>query len=651
MNKIIYLFIFLTFISCSKDDEPVVLGKLQLSSIRVGTVDLELANVVEQIPIDKGIVAAFNLPLDKESIENAVTLTDINNNVIGLSYAYLDNDKTVVATPSTSLINNTEYLLQIGEVKSNTNEVFPGADYSFKTVERAFDLLSASVNGIDLLTTPRVQNIPTNFNLEVTFSEVLSAETIFSNFIKIGSLDLNFQLSVDRKKITITPLSEVTFLKRYLLNISSSLKSEQGYVFDELNKEFYTQLDSIFKYPEITDDELLTKIQEQTFKYFWDFGHPVSGLARERNSSGSTVTIGGSGFGVMAILVGIERNFITRQEGIDRLESIVNFLETADRFHGVWPHWMDGNTGKVIPFSTDDNGGDLVETAFMIQGLLTARQYLNGANAQELAIKTKITTLWETVEWDWYTQGGQNVLYWHWSPNYEWKINHKIQGWNEALIVYVLAASSLTHPISADVYHQGWARSGAITNGNSFYNITLPLGSDLGGPLFFAHYSFLGLDPRNLEDQYANYWTQNVNHSLINKAYCMSNPLNYVGYAATSWGLTASDNNNGYSAHSPANDLGVISPTAAISSLPYTPVESIAAIRHFYYLMGDKLWGQYGFYDAYSVTADWYASSNLAIDQGPIINMIENHRTGLLWNLFMADFEVQAGLDILGFTY
>ncbi|MCG8386653.1 MAG: hypothetical protein MJA30_13980, partial [Cytophagales bacterium] len=361
-------------------------------------------------------------------------------------------------------------------------------------------------------------------------------------------------------------------------------------------------------------------------------------------------TIGGSGFGVMAILVGIERGFITRQEGVDRLETIVNFLETADRFHGAWPHWMNGITGETIPFDPNDDGADLVETAFMIQGLLAARQFLNAANAQELAIKNKITDLWEAVEWSWFTQNGQDVLYWHWSPNVGWEKNLQISGWNESLIVYVLAAASPTYPIDVEVYHNGWARAGGMKSGEEFYEITLPLGPQLGGPLFFSHYSFLGLDPRQLEDQYANYWTQNISHTRINRAYCIDNPLDHVGYSADCWGLTASDSPGGYSAHSPANDLGVITPTAAISSFPYTPVESMEATRHFYYLLGDRLWGEYGFYDAFNLTENWTADSYLAIDQGPIIIMIENHRTGLLWELFMDNNEIATGLEKLGFT-
>ena len=370
--------------------------------------------------------------------------------------------------------------------------------------------------------------------------------------------------------------------------------------------------------------------------------------------SGDLVTIGGSGFGVMAIIVGIERGFVTRAEGVERLTTIVDFLgNQADRFHGVWPHWLSGTTGSVIPFSSKDNGGDLVETAFMIHGLYTLRQYLDDSVPSENTLIARINSLIDGVEWDWYTRGGQNVLYWHWSPEYQWEINLPIRGWNEALIIYVLAASSTTHSIDRESYEQGWARSGGIRNdaGNTYYGYQLPLRSDMGGPLFFAHYSFLGLDPRNLEDQYADYWEQNRIHTLINRAYCVANPKQYIGYSSRCWGLTASDGNGGYSAHSPSNDRGVITPTAALSSFPYTPDESMEAARFFYYVLGDKLWGEYGFHDAFNLTSGWFADSYLAIDQGPIICMIENYRTGLLWDLFMSDGEIQEGLDKLGFTY
>jgi hypothetical protein len=328
----------------------------------------------------------------------------------------------------------------------------------------------------------------------------------------------------------------------------------------------------------------------------------------------------------------------------------MDFLENADRFHGAWSHWLDGNTGSVQSFSQKDNGGDIVETAFLLEGMLTVRQYLDPTNPTELALSSQITELYEGVEWNWYTQG-QNVIYWHWSPQYNFEINLQVRGQNETQMVYILAAASPTFPITKEVYDNGYARNGDMQNGNTYYDITLPLGYNLGGPLFFSHYTYLALDTRNLSDAYADYNIQTRNHSLINRAYCMDNPMGYVGYSADCWGLTASDGDTGYSAHSPTNDKGVITPTAALSSMPYTPEESMDAMRFFYYKIGDRLWGDYGFYDAFNLTEGWTASSFLAIDQGPIICGIENHRTGLLWNLFMSATEVQEGLNLLEFNY
>jgi len=366
------------------------------------------------------------------------------------------------------------------------------------------------------------------------------------------------------------------------------------------------------------------------------------------DTGGDVCAIGGTGMGIMSTIVASERKWITRQQAAERVLKIVSFLEKADRFHGAFPHWMNGKTGKAIPFTPKDNGGDLVETSYVVEGMLCARQYFNGGTPAEARIRSIVSKLWDEVDWKFYTRD-QNLLFWHWSPTDGWAMQHGIGGWNECLITYVLAASSPKHAINPNVYHEGWAKNGGIKNGREFFGIKLPLGWDFGGPLFFAHYTFMGLDPRNLEDRYANYWEQNVNHTAINRAYCVQNPKNFKGYGAHCWGLTASDNHNGYGAHSPTDDIGVISPTAALSSFPYTPGFSMQALRHFYYDLGDKLWSEYGFIDAFSEEHNWYAQSHLAIDQGPIIVMIENHRTGLMWKLFMSVPEVQQGLRKLGF--
>ncbi|WP_416135534.1 glucoamylase family protein [Aquimarina sp. 2201CG5-10] len=399
----------------------------------------------------------------------------------------------------------------------------------------------------------------------------------------------------------------------------------------------------------IPHQELLELVQEKTFNYFWDFADPTSGMARERSQGLETLTSGGSGFGISCFPAAVERGWISKTEAIQRLQKILTFLENADTYHGVYSHWYN-SSGNTIPFSPQDDGGDIVETAFLIQGLLINRQYFSGDDPDEKDIRDRITTIWEAVEWDWYTQGNKSIT-WHWSSTHEFALNHIVSGWNEALIVYVLAAASPTHTIDKETYDNGWARNGNIRNGTVYYGQPLPLGEQLGGPLFFAHYSFIGLDPRELKDQYANdYFEQNKAHSLINYQYCIDNPKGFIGYNENSWGLTASDNNNGYSAHSPTNDLGIITPTAALSSFPYTPDESTKALEYFYYQQNSRLWGDYGFYDAFSEHHNWYANGYLAIDQGPIVAMIENHRTQLLWSLFMNDQEIKDGLTKLGFS-
>lgn len=413
---------------------------------------------------------------------------------------------------------------------------------------------------------------------------------------------------------------------------------------------------------EWAEEQLLDTVQYQTFQYFWDGAEPTSGLARERihldgvypQNDQNVITLGGSGFGVMTILVGIERGFIAREEALARFQKITDYLAKADRFHGAWPHWLNGPTGKVQPFGKKDNGGDLVETAFMIQGLLTVAEYFSGGNEAEQKLVSDIEQLWREVEWNWYTKGGEDVLYWHWSPEYAWEMNFPVRGYNECLIMYVLAASSPTYPINASVYHKGWAMDGAIANDTVYYDLPTVLNhyetnNDPVGPLFWAHYSYLGLNPKGLSDKYADYWKLNQNHALIHYRYALDNTKGFEGYGEKQWGLTSSYSMNGYAGHHPGNeDLGVISPTAALSSFPYTPKESMQFLKYLYQ-EADSLIGKYGPYDAYSVSENWYLPHYLAIDQGPIPVMIENHRSGLLWNLFMKNKDVQRGLMDLGF--
>jgi hypothetical protein len=539
----------------------------------------------------------------------------------------------------------TAILLSCGKKSNDTTPVTPPASFSSKVI---------TINGKQ--ETSLDYNINTTPLIKFSFAAAIDHASVNNSFsfaeTSGASVSFNTTYSNGDSVVIIQPSGSLKYLSKYIVSVSTGLKSKAGGgLKTAATLNFITQIDSADKFTRISDDALLDLIQQQTFKYFWDFGHPVSGMARERNTSGDIVTTGGTGFGVMGIIVGISRNFITRAEGLQRINTIVNFLKNnCTRYHGAFSHWINGATGATVPFSQYDDGGDLVETSLLMQGLLCARQFFNTADASEVDLRANINVLWDSIEWNWFRQNAQNVLYWHWSPDYNFQINMPIRGWDEALIVYALAASSNTDSIPRTVYDNGWALNGSIKNGNTYYGVQLPLGPNLGGPLFFSHYSFLGINPHDLTDAYANYFTQNTNHSLINYNYCVANPNNFYGYSSANWGLTASDDDiSGYKAHAPDNDDGVITPSAAISSLPYTSVQSMNALKFFYYTLGDKIWKQYGFVDAFNLKDLWFADSFLAIDQGPEIVMIENYRTGLLWNLFMSCPEIKRGMKQLGF--
>ena len=425
----------------------------------------------------------------------------------------------------------------------------------------------------------------------------------------------------------------------------------------------------------ISDSSLLDIIQRQTFRYFWHFGHPVSGLARERDNTvygqyywdwideaydrpnisnnaygPEACAMAGTGMGIMATIVAVERKWIGRDTAVRRLVKMVNFLLLADSYHGIFPHFMNGTTGKTIPFGRLDDGADVLETAYLITGLLCAREYFNADNLYEKYLRQRITQIWETADFKWHAAGGNEKLYWHWSPNNAFNMNFPIRGWNEGLGTYLLAASSPSHSIEPAVYFNGFVNSTNYKNDKIYYGIKLPLGFEYGGPLFISQYTFMSLDPHGLKDWHTDYFEQNRNHTLINRQWCIENPKHYKGYSENCWGLTAGDSYKGYVAHCPEEDLGVIQPTAALSAFPYTPEYSMQVLKHFYYDLGDKIWGEYGFADGFSEEKNWYAKTHLAIDEGPIVVMIENYRSALMWKLFMNIPDIQNGLKKLGFT-
>ena len=534
---------------------------------------------------------------------------------------------------------------------STTTPIIPAApSFSFNSLKVNGVFTGYTYNGIN--TSPILKF---NFTAPVNRNAIAGSVTIKDQSSNLIAYNISYESN--DSTIILQPTSALQFLTKYTVSVSTSLLSSTGgHLLSEVDVNLMTSLDSTDKFAQISDSALLDLVQKQTFKYFWDFGQPDCGMALERNTSGNTVTTGGTGFGIMAMIVAANRSFITRSAAVARINKILNFLTTkCQRWHGAFSHWIDGPSGTTVAFSTN-NGADIVETSYLMEGLLTARQYFNSTtDVNEIALRDSVNSIWKTVEWNWFTQNGAvNGLYWQYNPTYStassiWSI--PVTGWNEALITYVLAASSPNFAISKSNYDNGWASNGSIKNGNNYFGIQLPLGPSLGGPLFFEQYSFIGINPNNLSDAYcANYMNQAIAHSLINYNYCVANPQNYFGYSSSCWGLTASDISNGYNASSPTNDVGVIAPTAALSSMPFSPVQSMNVLRFFYYKLGDKMWGAYGFYDAFNLSGPWFATSNLAIDQGPIIDMIENYRSGLLWNLFMSCPEVKTGMKSIGFT-
>jgi len=414
---------------------------------------------------------------------------------------------------------------------------------------------------------------------------------------------------------------------------------------------------------EFSDDELLTMLQEACFHYYWEGADPHSGMAREDiPGDDRIVATGASGMGIAALIVGVDRGFITRAQGIERVTRIVTFLEHAQRYHGAWSHFMDGRTGKTMPvFGMFDNGGDLVETSFLMEGLLAARQYFRGPSEAEKNLYDRISRLWESVEWDWY-RGPEpgDFLYWHWSSEWGWQIQHALIGFNEVMITYLLAMSSPTHGVPATLYYSGWASqseraqhyragwSGSVngdhySNGHTYYGVKLDVGVGSGGPLFFTDYSYFGFDPHDLHDRYtSSYFDNNHNIALINLAYCIANPKHFPGYGPNAWGLTASDGPNGYVPHAPDDndDTGTLTLTGALSSFPYTPEASMRALKHYYRDLGNELWDIYGPRDAFNPAEDWVSQIYMGLNQAPIVVMVENYRTGLVWKQFMANPEI-----------
>lgn len=419
-----------------------------------------------------------------------------------------------------------------------------------------------------------------------------------------------------------------------------------------------------------TTKQLLTQVQEASFRYFYHYRHPVSGLAREktpycRAASISDLTpryighvrdirrlctTGATGMGMFNLVVGVERGFITRDEGARWALQMLRFLsEKAERFHGAFSHWLNGDTGKTRKFAgKEDNGADTVETAFLASGFIVLREYFTADTPAEREIRALSDSLWKSIEWKWFTRTGEQgaPLYWHWSPDYAWAKNHRVRGFNEAAILYILAVGSPTHAIHPDSYHKSWRHPG-YGNERTEFDVPMVLGRGLGPPIFWTHYSYLGLDPRKISYKGTSYFEHFKRFCEVQVRYAQSKAGEFEGYGPL-WGLTSSMGPNGYQGHRPGDkDDGTITPTAALSSMPYAPKYGVFCLKTMYTKYGGTIWKDFGFTDAFNLSEDWVADSILGIDAGPIAPMIENFRTGICWKTFMRAPEIRYALKKL----
>ncbi len=401
-------------------------------------------------------------------------------------------------------------------------------------------------------------------------------------------------------------------------------------------------------------EAFLTGVQAAGIRYFTDYAHPVSGLGREWGRVNPphhvrrVCALGASGMGLMNMVVGLERGLLPAAETRQLLLRILRFVqEKAERYDGALPHWLDGTTGKTIPFARI-GGADIVETAFFMQGLLVVREYFAGTDAVDTEIRTRADAVWRDVRWDRFVDK-KNRLYWHW-PIEGRKRPLLITGSNEGHIAYLLAVASPTHPAPDAVYHDGWVGTHRVLN-KDYYGVRLEVGRPHGFPLFWTHYSYMGLDPRGLRDKHVrDYFDHHRNAALVHWHHAKENPGGFEGYGPLRWGLTSSSGPDGYGGWSPVHkDNGTIAPTAALSSMPYLPEQSLAMLEDLYAERGADLWGEFGFYDAFNDSRNWTAKGFwIGIDVGPIAPMIENHRTGLCWKLFMQAPEIKAAVARLG---
>lgn len=403
----------------------------------------------------------------------------------------------------------------------------------------------------------------------------------------------------------------------------------------------------------LTDSVFLDLVQRASFDFFWLEANANNGLIKDRSASGAACSIASVGFGLTAITIGIDRGWITREAGRTRvLNTLKTFWtkpqgrETSGRigYKGFFYHFLDMNTA----LRTWNSELSSIDTALLLAGILDMKQYFTSSDAAENDIRALADSIYYRVDWNWMRNFQPNITG-GWFPESGF-INWWWAGYNEAMIMNILGLGSPTHAIQSPTWNAWTSGYQWQTQYGQTY-VIFP-------PLFGHQYSHCWIDFRNIQDAYMrgkgiNYFENSRRATLAARAYAIANPRGHKGYGENVWGLTACDGPNGYSARGapPAqNDDGTIAPTAAASSIPFTPQESIAAMRHMYDTYRAQLWTKYGFRDAFNLNVNWWGPDVIGIDEGPIVLMIENYRTGKVWQRFMQNADIQRGLQKAGFT-
>ncbi len=405
----------------------------------------------------------------------------------------------------------------------------------------------------------------------------------------------------------------------------------------------------------ITTEALLDTVQHAGVMYFWNEANPANGMVKDRDTGGSVSSIAATGFGLSALCIGVDHGWLDRAAVRSRVLTTLNTFWTGPQgtavngmigYKGLYYHWLDMNTAT----RTWDAELSTIDTALLMAGIIDARHYFTGSDPEEVQIRALADSIYLRCNWE-FMRNFSNGIKMGWKPGGggfggfgPWV------GYNEAMILYILALGSPTHPIPASQWTT-WTSTYSWQTRYGYTNINFP-------PLFGHQYSHCWVDFRGLQDVFTfskgiTYFENSRRATLAQRAYCIANPSNWVAYSDSLWGLTASDDPFGYAAHGappPWSENGTITPTAGISSLPFAPEVVVPLMHNLWDNWRGTLWGPYGFTDAFNPTQSWVGQDVLGIDQGPIVMMIENYRNEAVWRRISQNEWIANGLTRAGFT-